>query len=83
MTDTHSGSDRLAAAIAASGASHVFVIDAVLRRTLVALESPGVRRELAHAEKGAVYMADGYARVACPAPFPPHLAPSWPRRSGR
>jgi len=64
MSETLSGSDWLARAIAASGSSHVFFIDAVLRRTLVALEGLGVRRELAHTEKGVVYMADGYARIA-------------------
>jgi acetolactate synthase I/II/III large subunit len=64
MTDTLSGSDWLAQAIASSGTQHVFFIDAVLRRTLIALEPLGVARVLAHTEKAVVYMADGYARVA-------------------
>ncbi len=33
-------------------------LDAVLRRTLVALEAVGVQRVLAHTEKGVVYMAE-------------------------
>ena len=64
MGETLSGSDWLARAIASAGMEHVFFIDAVLRRTLVALEGVGVKRELAHTEKGVVYMADGYARVS-------------------
>ena len=64
MTETLTGSDWLARAIASTGTQHVFFIDAVLRRTLVALEGLGVKRELAHTEKGVVYMADGYARVS-------------------
>jgi acetolactate synthase-1/2/3 large subunit len=63
MTETFSGSDWLARAIASSGAKHVFFIDAVLRRTLIALEGVGVQRVLAHTEKGVVYMADGYSRI--------------------
>lgn len=58
------GAEWLARSIAASGTTHVFFIDAVLRRTLIALGTLGVTRVLAHAEKAAAYMADGYARVA-------------------
>ena len=36
----------------------------MLRRTLIELGTLGVTRVLAHAEKSAAYMADGYARVA-------------------
>jgi len=59
-----SGAEWLARAIASSGTEHVFFIDAILRRTLIHLEGLGVQRHLAHSEKAAVYMADGYARVA-------------------
>ncbi len=59
-----SGSEWLARAIANTGTTHVFFIDAVLRRTLIALAPLGVTRVLAHSEKAAAYMADGYARVA-------------------
>jgi acetolactate synthase-1/2/3 large subunit len=58
------GSEWLARTLAANGTTHVFFIDAVLRRTLIELGTLGVTRVLAHAEKSAAYMADGYARIA-------------------
>jgi acetolactate synthase-1/2/3 large subunit len=58
------GSEWLARAIASTGTTHVFFMDAVLRRTLIALEGQGVQRVLGHSEKAVAYMADGYARVA-------------------
>jgi len=58
------GAETLAAMLAGYGASHVFFVDAILRRTLIALEGHGVRRILAHSEKAAAYMADGYARAS-------------------
>lgn len=58
------GAEWLARSIAASGTTHVFFIDAVLRRTLIELGALGVTRVLAHSEKAASYMADGYARIA-------------------
>ncbi len=42
----------------------VFFVDAVLRHTLIQLEERGIIRVLAHSEKAAAYMADGYARVS-------------------
>jgi acetolactate synthase I/II/III large subunit len=61
------GAEWLARTLAANGTTHVFFIDAVLRRTLIELGTLGVIRVLAHAEKSAAYMADGYARIAgCP-----------------
>ena len=45
------------------GVTHVFFVEAILRRTLMELESLGVRRVLTHSEKAAAYMADGYARA--------------------
>jgi acetolactate synthase-1/2/3 large subunit len=38
-------------------------VESVLRRTLLQLEDLGVTPILAHSEKAAAYMADGYARV--------------------
>ena len=38
-------------------------MDAVLRRTLAECGPVGIKRILAHSEKGAAYMADGYARA--------------------
>src|ERR1700757_3666585 len=58
------GAEWLARTLAANETTHVFFIDAVLRRTLIELGTLGVTRVLAHAEKSAAYMADGYARIA-------------------
>jgi acetolactate synthase I/II/III large subunit len=58
------GAEWLARTLAVNGTSHVFFMDAVLRRTLIELGALGVTRVLAHAEKSAAYMADGYARIA-------------------
>ena len=63
MADPMTGAEWLARTIAENGVSHVFWVDAVLRRTLVELGTLGVARVLAHTEKAAAYMADGYARV--------------------
>jgi acetolactate synthase-1/2/3 large subunit len=48
----------------AYGVTHCFFMDAILRRTLVAVEDLGIQRVLGHSEKGVAYMADGYARVS-------------------
>ena len=50
------------------GVSHVFMVPAVLRRTMVELElRTEIKRLHVHSEKSAAYMADGYAR-ACGRP---------------
>lgn len=61
---TMNGAEWLARALAGTGMSHVFFVESVLRRTLLQLGDLGVRPILAHSEKAAAYMADGYARVA-------------------
>jgi thiamine pyrophosphate-dependent acetolactate synthase large subunit-like protein len=58
------GAEWLARALAGTGMSHVFFVESVMRRTLLHLGDLGVRHILAHSEKAAAYMADGYARVA-------------------
>lgn len=58
------GAEYLARSLAANGATHVFFIDAILRRTLIELGTLGVQRVLGHSEKAVAYMADGYARIA-------------------
>lgn len=58
------GPQWIARAVAQSGISHVFFVDAVLRNSLIALSEAGVQPVLAHTEKAAAYMADGYARVS-------------------
>lgn len=58
------GAEWLARSLQASGQTHLFFVDAVLRRTLLECERIGVQPVLAHTEKAAVYMADGHARIA-------------------
>src|SRR5690348_13766431 len=58
------GAEWLARALAGAGTSHVFFVESVLRRTLLQLKDLGVIPVLAHSEKAAAYMADGYARIA-------------------
>ena len=48
----------------AYGVSHLFFMDAVLRRALAEMEDTGIKRILGHSEKAVAYMADGYARVS-------------------
>lgn len=57
------GARYIAESLQGYGATHVFFVDAILRRTLVELEALGVKRVLSHSEKAAAYMADGYARA--------------------
>jgi acetolactate synthase-1/2/3 large subunit len=58
------GAEWLARSLHASGQTHFFFVDAVLRRTLLEMERLGVQPVLAHTEKAAVYMADAYGRVS-------------------
>ncbi|MET7399129.1 thiamine pyrophosphate-binding protein [Dactylosporangium sp. NPDC005572] len=48
------------------GVTHLFLVPAILRRTLAELERhhPHIERVVTHGEKAAAYMADGYARVS-------------------
>ena len=47
------------------GVTHVFMVPAVLRRTMVELGAKtAIRRIHCHGEKSAAYMADGYARAS-------------------
>ena len=63
MSTSRSGAEYLAEALHAHGVTDVFFMEAILRRTLIQLEKHGVRRIMAHSEKAAAYMADGYARA--------------------
>jgi acetolactate synthase-1/2/3 large subunit len=63
-TAAMNGAEWLARALARTGMSHVFFVESVMRRTLLRLSDHGVKPVLAHSEKAAAYMADGYARVA-------------------
>ena len=61
---TISGARFLAETFKGYGMTHVFFVEAMLRRTLIEMEALGLRRILTHSEKAAAYMADGYARVS-------------------
>ena len=63
-TAAMNGAEWLARALAATSMTHVFFVESVMRRTLLHLSDLGVKPVLAHSEKAAAYMADGYARVA-------------------
>jgi acetolactate synthase-1/2/3 large subunit len=59
------GAQCLAEMLDGYGVTHVFMVPAVLRRTLVELERrTAIKRIHAHGEKAAAYMADGYARAS-------------------
>ncbi|HEX6004025.1 MAG TPA: thiamine pyrophosphate-binding protein, partial [Burkholderiales bacterium] len=58
------GARLIAEMLKAYGVSHVFFMDAILRRALAEMDEVGVKRILGHSEKAVAYMADGYARVS-------------------
>jgi acetolactate synthase I/II/III large subunit len=62
-TGQMNGAEWLARALAGTGMTHVFFVESVMRRTLLHLGDLGVKHILAHSEKAAAYMADGYARA--------------------
>lgn len=61
---TISGARFIAETLKGYGVTHVFYVDAILRKTMVDLEELGIRRVITHSEKAAAYMADGYARAS-------------------
>jgi acetolactate synthase-1/2/3 large subunit len=63
VSEKRTGARFLAETLKGYGVTHVFFVEAILRKTLVELEDLGIRRVLTHSEKAAAYMADGYARV--------------------
>lgn len=64
MAQKMSGARLIAQMLKAYGVSHVFFMDAILRRALAEMEDAGIRRILGHSEKAVAYMADGYARAS-------------------
>lgn len=64
MAEKMSGARLFARTLQAYGVTHVFFMDAVLRRALAEMEDCGITRILGHSEKAVAYMADGYARVS-------------------
>jgi acetolactate synthase-1/2/3 large subunit len=59
-----SGARFMAETFKGYGITHVFFLEAILRKTLIEMEALGIKRVLTHSEKAAAYMADGYARVS-------------------
>ena len=58
------GAQVMADMLKGYGVSHIFMVPAVLRTTMVELEKrTDIKRLHVHAEKSAAYMADGYARA--------------------
>lgn len=58
------GARFIAETLKGYGVTHVFFMDSILRKTMIDLEELGIGRVMAHSEKAAAYMADGYARVS-------------------
>src|SRR6266545_67097 len=59
------GAQVLADMLHGYGVTHVFMVPAVLRRTLAEMERrTTIKRIHTHGEKSAAYMADGYARAS-------------------
>jgi acetolactate synthase-1/2/3 large subunit len=63
MPERIRGAELIARTLAGYGVTHVFFVEAILRRALMEMEGLGIRRVLTHSEKAAAYMADGYARA--------------------
>ena len=57
------GAKLFAEIIQGYGLTHVFYVPQVVSKALVAMEDMNIRRVVAHSEKAAAYMADGYARA--------------------
>ena len=64
MPETLTGARYFARMLEAYGVTHVFFMDAILRRALAEMEDFKITRVLGHSEKAVAYMADGYARIS-------------------
>ena len=64
MAQKMTGARLFGQILKAYGVTHLFFMDAVLRRALAEMEDTGIKRILGHSEKGVAYMADGYARTS-------------------
>ena len=58
------GARFIAETLQGYGVTHVFYMEAMLRMAAVEMEALGIERVIAHSEKAAAYMADGYARIS-------------------
>ena len=59
-----SGARFLAETMKGYGMTHAFFVPTIVRKALVEMERVGIRRIVAHGEKAAAYMADGYSRAS-------------------
>lgn len=57
------GHQYLARALADAGVTHVFMVPTIVVPALAEMDALGIVGIMAHGEKAAAYMADGYARV--------------------
>lgn len=57
------GARHIAETFKGYGVTHAFYMEIILPRALAEMERLGIRRIVTHSEKGAAYMADGYARL--------------------
>lgn len=64
MARKMTGARFIAEMLKAYGVTHVFFMDAILRRALAEMEEVGIQRILGHSEKAVAYMADGFARIS-------------------
>lgn len=65
MATEQKGSELIADMLANYGVTHVFFVPTVLTNTLYEMEvRTDIARVVTHSEKGAAYMADGYARAS-------------------
>lgn len=62
--DKKYGAKFIAETLKGYNVTHIFFVDAILRESLIEMERLGIKRVLAHTEKAAAYMADGYARAS-------------------
>jgi len=58
------GGRFIAETFQAYGITHVFFMPVIIQQALFEMEQLGIRRIMAHGEKAAAYMADGYARTS-------------------
>src|SRR6266436_294038 len=58
------GNRYFSEAVHAHGITHVFFVPTIMLPAMAEMEDMGIRRVVAHGEKAAAYMADGYARAS-------------------
>ena len=59
-----SGGRFIAETMHGYGVTHAFLVPVIARKVMVEMEQLGIQRIIAHGEKSAAYMADGYARAS-------------------